>query len=152
MNDKVIEMMQLLLNIKDYTTYLLLSKTLYKKGKLKRKIVLTLIKGNISEVTRLKYWITQCSIVKIKVNSKHNFQYYVNKDCPYSSDISRDLDRTFPKEHVFYDRPENKQRLDRILKTLAVKNPDIGYIQGLNFIAGNLLLQFNDETAFWILE
>lgn len=33
-----------------------------------------------------------------------------------------------------------------------MKHPVLGYCQGLNYIAGKLLLFLDDETAFWSLE
>eukprot|EP00929_Paragymnodinium_shiwhaense_P068184 TRINITY_DN34266_c0_g1_i2.p1 TRINITY_DN34266_c0_g1~~TRINITY_DN34266_c0_g1_i2.p1 ORF type:complete len:343 (+),score=74.70 TRINITY_DN34266_c0_g1_i2:418-1446(+) len=40
--------------------------------------------------------------------------------------------------------------LRRLLLAFAARNPDIGYCQGLNFVAATILLYCEEETAFWI--
>lgn len=39
----------------------------------------------------------------------------------------------------------------RVLRAYALRNPVIGYCQGMNFIAGLLLLVTDEETAFSVL-
>lgn len=39
----------------------------------------------------------------------------------------------------------------RVLRAYALRNPVIGYCQGMNFIAGLMLLVADEETAFWVL-
>ncbi|THW80432.1 RabGAP/TBC [Aureobasidium pullulans] len=85
--------------------------------------------------------------------------------------IERDLNRTFPDNDRF--KPDNRpttseqsrgigetenetsmiKALRRILQAFAVHNPNIGYCQSLNFIAGLLLLFLNEdeEKAFVLL-
>jgi len=52
--------------------------------------------------------------------------------------IEIDIPRTFP-EMMFFDK-EQQQSLLRILHAYANFNPDVGYCQGMNFVAGLLLL------------
>jgi hypothetical protein len=40
--------------------------------------------------------------------------------------------------------------LRNILFTFIKRNPTIGYCQGMNFIAANLLKYFNEEESFWL--
>lgn len=62
--------------------------------------------------------------------------------------IDKDLHRTFPS-HSITDGP-GKERLRRILGAYAIRNPIVGYCQGLNFLAATFLLVFDDEVdAFW---
>ncbi|KAI5199171.1 hypothetical protein AUEXF2481DRAFT_31769 [Aureobasidium subglaciale EXF-2481] len=85
--------------------------------------------------------------------------------------IERDLNRTFPDNDRF--KPDNRpttseqsrgigetenetpmiKALRRVLQAFAVHNPNIGYCQSLNFIAGLLLLFLNEdeEKAFVLL-
>ena len=67
-----------------------------------------------------------------------------------SSDIYKDLDRTYPG-HEFFDDKKGMDQLKDVLQAFAVNNPDIGYCQSLNFIAGMLLLFFNKGSSFSIL-
>jgi hypothetical protein len=46
---------------------------------------------------------------------------------------------------------ENQERLSNILRTVAKRNPFIGYCQGMNFIINFLvIMRFEEEEAFWI--
>jgi hypothetical protein len=68
-----------------------------------------------------------------------------------SEDIVKDIDRTFPG-HTFFEHDVNMGALQRVLTAFAVRNPEIGYCQSLNFVAGMLLLHLPEEDAFWILD
>ena len=37
------------------------------------------------------------------------------------------------------------------MKAISLAFPEVGYCQGLNFIAGVFLMYLNDEDAFWLL-
>jgi hypothetical protein len=80
--------------------------------------------------------------------------------------IERDLDRTFPDNIHFRpelatdlldgesdDEPQLIQDLREVLSCFALNNPNIGYCQSLNFIAGLLLLflKQDKEKAFVML-
>jgi hypothetical protein len=82
--------------------------------------------------------------------------------------IERDLNRTFPDNVRFKPDPppgdaRNSQRtiiepetpilqsLRRVLQAFSIYNPQIGYCQSLNFLAGLLLLFMDEEKAFWML-
>lgn len=80
--------------------------------------------------------------------------------------IERDLDRTFPDNIHFRpepatdlldgeadDEPQLIQDLREVLAAFALNNPNIGYCQSLNFIAGLLLLflKQDKEKAFVML-
>uniref|UniRef100_A0A0G4IEI6 Rab-GAP TBC domain-containing protein n=1 Tax=Chromera velia CCMP2878 TaxID=1169474 RepID=A0A0G4IEI6_9ALVE len=72
----------------------------------------------------------------------------VNK---YSSLIEIDIPRTFP-EHKSFDS-SCQQMLYRILNAYANYDPNTGYCQGMNFVAGMLLIvsDFKEEESFWML-
>ncbi|RHY85374.1 hypothetical protein DYB35_008143 [Aphanomyces astaci] len=53
--------------------------------------------------------------------------------------ILRDLDRTFPSEPLFATG-QGPALLANVLKAVSVHVPDVGYCQGMNFIAAKLLL------------
>jgi hypothetical protein len=63
--------------------------------------------------------------------------------------ISRDSNRTFHNDrfHSGYLQGE----LTRVLEAVCYIRSDIGYCQGMNFIAGALIcLNDSEEKAFWI--
>lgn len=63
--------------------------------------------------------------------------------------IKIDLPRTFPENIRF---PEIERKLFNVLVAYAHYNKDIGYCQGLNYIAGLILIiTKNEETTFWLL-
>lgn len=86
--------------------------------------------------------------------------------------IERDLKRTFPKHKLFresqVDNAKGKaedaddsseaseevygmQALRRVLRAYSVYDKETGYCQGLNFIAGMLIMFLTEEEAFWLL-
>ncbi|KAJ4460634.1 putative ecotropic viral integration site 5 protein [Paratrimastix pyriformis] len=63
--------------------------------------------------------------------------------------IDRDLKRTFPTDPYFTNpRCRGYQQLRRVLLAYAGMNK-VGYCQGMNFVAGTLLLFMQEEEAFW---
>eukprot|EP01025_Chloroclados_australasicus_P047531 TRINITY_DN5338_c0_g2_i8.p1 TRINITY_DN5338_c0_g2~~TRINITY_DN5338_c0_g2_i8.p1 ORF type:complete len:666 (-),score=64.73 TRINITY_DN5338_c0_g2_i8:1222-3219(-) len=66
--------------------------------------------------------------------------------------IIKDLGRTFPG-HVYYQlRSGPGQRsLYNVLKAYSIYNRQLGYTQGMGFIAALLLLYMCEEDAFWTL-
>ena len=60
--------------------------------------------------------------------------------------IEKDIGRTFPTDQSF-----SRLELKEILIAYSIRNPNVGYCQGLNFI-GALLLSFgfSEEEAFWL--
>ena len=69
-----------------------------------------------------------------------------------AEDIEKDIDRTFPDHEFFRDEGEGggQLKLKRVLQAYAVHNPEVGYCQGINFIAGVLLLYMAEDDAFWL--
>ena len=67
-------------------------------------------------------------------------------------DIVRDLNRTFPG-HVYYMQRHGpgQRALYNVLKAYSTYNASVGYVQGMGFITGVLLLYMCEEDAFWIL-
>jgi hypothetical protein len=62
--------------------------------------------------------------------------------------IERDVPRTFPDVVAFH--PTFLTRLSKVLCAYSRRN-GFGYTQGINFIAGSLLLFFDDKDAFHVL-
>ncbi|KAJ2943322.1 hypothetical protein O0L34_g12128 [Tuta absoluta] len=63
-----------------------------------------------------------------------------------------DLGRTFPKHSYFASALGPGQlALYNILKAYSLLDPDVGYCQGLSFVAGTLLLHMEEAEAFVLL-
>ncbi|KAF9575691.1 hypothetical protein BGW38_008196, partial [Lunasporangiospora selenospora] len=63
-----------------------------------------------------------------------------------------DLHRTFPTNILFGPGGHGIEKLKNILLAYSLHNPTVGYCQGMNLLAGTLLLTNNsEEEAFWIL-
>ena len=85
------------------------------------------------------------NILKIAEESK-----ITNKKFSHVCDeINRDINRTFYT--VKFVEGNGKKMLINILTALAFIRPEIGYCQGMNFIAGALINFIdNEEKCFWI--
>ncbi|CAA6661569.1 unnamed protein product [Spirodela intermedia] len=65
--------------------------------------------------------------------------------------IDQDLPRTFPG-HPWLDTPQGQASLRRVLVAYSFRDSDVGYCQGLNYVAALLLLVMTaEEDAFWML-
>lgn len=70
----------------------------------------------------------------------------------YIDVIERDLSRTFPHHEWFMEKGKKGQAaLRNVLVALAVQFPDVGYCQGMGFIAAMLLIYMSEEEAFWMM-
>ncbi|XP_053091519.1 carabin [Pangasianodon hypophthalmus] len=69
--------------------------------------------------------------------------------------IALDLQRSFPTHRsLMGDTPEaieGQAKLFRVLTAYAKYNPQIGYSQGMSYIAAVLLMLLSEEEAFWAL-
>lgn len=65
--------------------------------------------------------------------------------------IDHDLARTFPS-HPWLDSSEGQASLRHVLVAYSLRDSHVGYCQGMNFVAGLLLLVMRrEEEAFWML-
>jgi hypothetical protein len=63
--------------------------------------------------------------------------------------IRKDIQRTFHDEE--FKRIDGEEKLSRILEAISFFIDEIGYVQGMNFIAGALLVLFkNEEEVFFV--
>ncbi|KAL7449296.1 hypothetical protein ACHAWC_001368 [Mediolabrus comicus] len=82
--------------------------------------------------------------------------------------IEKDLRRTFPSHYLFHSQkeeddlmnssficedldPDGVESLRRILNAYALYDEEIGYCQGMNFIAATCLTFMPEEESFWLL-
>ncbi len=62
-----------------------------------------------------------------------------------SCDIDKDVQRTFPSTRRFHSE-EGQTQLRNVLRAYAAYDPEVAYCQGMNFIAGLLLLYMPSEA------
>lgn len=95
----------------------------------------------IPDEFRWKVWMAalQCN----EQDPVQDFNVLCQMENQWTHLISADICRTFPDEEHFDKSKE--EALYRVLNAYANHNPHVGYCQGMNFIAGLLLLVSNDE-------
>lgn len=65
--------------------------------------------------------------------------------------ILRDVNRTFPAHDFFRDSGNGQELLYKVSKAYSVYDDEVGYCQGLSFIAATLLLHLPEEEAFSVM-
>jgi Rab-GTPase-TBC domain len=133
------------LSYKDFIHLSLSCREFYFPKSIKQKLYQTLCKG-LTDTQRVRYWKKIC-----KLDKKPTFDYkkQCNNPSPFYSDIEKDVGRTFTVN-------EKKQmssrisQLQRVLNAFSWKNPDIGYTQGINFIAAILCKILPNEEVYRI--
>ncbi|KAI9277999.1 rab-GTPase-TBC domain-containing protein [Sporodiniella umbellata] len=78
------------------------------------------------------------------------YRELLNQSSPHEKWIQRDLNRTFPN-HVYFKTGEGQERLFHLIKVYSLWDPEVGYCQGIHFLAGCLLLYVPEEAAFAVL-
>ena len=94
-----------------------------------------------------------CSIKKKskkEIKSLYSSYKYKSK---YDMEISKDLTRTFPKDKSFSKDSKNSQKLYNVLTCYSNYNKNIGYAQGINFMAAIAICMFDqEEISFMFLD
>ncbi|XP_051115435.1 uncharacterized protein LOC127240678 [Andrographis paniculata] len=115
-----------------------------------------LIRKGIPPYLRPKVWFSLSGAAKKKSTVPDS--YYTDlisavqdRVTPATRQIDHDLPRTFPG-HPWLDTPEGHAALRRVLVGYSFRDSDVGYCQGLNYVAALLLLVMKtEEDAFWML-
>lgn len=95
--------------------------------------------------SRWAAWKTALGVHRRFIPGKYSLLKLAKYDCNCLKIIASDVSRTFTGFSY------NRKSLENILATYAVCNRDVGYCQGMNYLAGILLLasDSNEEEAFW---
>ncbi|KAB1200502.1 TBC1 domain family member 2A [Morella rubra] len=115
-----------------------------------------LIRKGIPPVLRPKVWFSLSGAAKKKSTAPDSYYNDLSKAVegkvtPATRQIDHDLPRTFPG-HPWLDTPEGHAALRRVLVGYSFRDSDVGYCQGLNYVAALLLLVMKtEEDAFWML-
>jgi hypothetical protein len=101
----------------------------------------------LSNEQRLNYWIHQCEVESLKRNAILSYADYKRANNKATYEMKKDLQRISSLENPFHFSKQTIEKLENVLKAFAVKNMDIQYTQGLNFIVVTLLQVFNEEEV-----
>ncbi|KAG8364471.1 hypothetical protein BUALT_Bualt18G0000800 [Buddleja alternifolia] len=115
-----------------------------------------LIRKGIPPNLRPKVWFSLSGAAKKKSTVPDSYyddltRAIEDKVTSATKQIDHDLPRTFPS-HPWLDTPEGHAALRRVLVAYSFRDSDVGYCQGLNYVAALLLLVMKtEEDAFWML-
>lgn len=110
-----------------------------------------LVRRGIPEALRGELWqrLVQCEQDSTLVNT---YRILISKECNCERTIQKDINRTFPTHDYFKEAGGvGQDTLFNISKAYAVYDTEVGYCQGLTFIAASLLLHMPEEQAFCVL-
>ncbi|KAJ9472958.1 Ecotropic viral integration site 5-like protein [Diplonema papillatum] len=126
------------------------------KQKMSSKIKERVRKGVPNEL-RAKVWALLTDGRSRLLQNKGRYAELQGMEDQISEDIRevirKDLHRTLPNHSMFKESEAGQQMLKRILSSYAVMDPEVGYVQGMGFIAAILLVTgMEEEQVFWTFE
>mmetsp|Transcript_67131 Transcript_67131/g.148737 ORF Transcript_67131/g.148737 Transcript_67131/m.148737 type:complete len:467 (+) Transcript_67131:214-1614(+) len=99
---------------------------------------------------RFRWQVWKAAVRLQEYELPHDYHGLSTRENEWTSLIEIDISRTFPELRTF--DATQQQRLLRVLNAYASYNPELGYCQGMNFIAGLLLLVSGcEEESFAVL-
>lgn len=109
-----------------------------------------MIWSGVPPALRGKAWISMCEGYSKCFESLYDS--LAAEWTPFVKIIGRDLNRTFPEIQLFQEKNGDGQlKLGRVLRAYSAYDMQVGYCQGLTFLAGPLLLHMSDKEAFCVL-
>uniref|UniRef100_A0A0D9X6T6 Rab-GAP TBC domain-containing protein n=1 Tax=Leersia perrieri TaxID=77586 RepID=A0A0D9X6T6_9ORYZ len=115
-----------------------------------------LIRKGVPPVLRPKVWLSVSGAAKKRSTVPETYYDELirateGKTTPATLQIDHDLPRTFPC-HPSLNSEEGQASLRRVLVGYSFRDSEVGYCQGLNYVAALLLLVMKtEEDAFWML-
>nr|XP_018900876.1 PREDICTED: rab GTPase-activating protein 1-like isoform X1 [Bemisia tabaci] len=111
----------------------------------------SLVKQGIPEALRGEVW-QRLAQSENDDATMDTYRILITQESSCESVIQRDINRTFPANDFFKEAGGMGQdSLYRISKAYAVHDSEVGYCQGLSFLAATLLLHMPEEQAFCVL-
>ncbi|KAF5012693.1 hypothetical protein FDECE_1253 [Fusarium decemcellulare] len=125
-----------------------------KVGRAKWNEFKNLVLGGIPVAYRAKVWSECSGAAALRVPGYYEGllnQSGEDDDVSVVSQIQMDINRTLT-DNIFFRKGPGVKKLNNVLLAYSRRNKDVGYCQGMNLIAANLLLITpSAEDAFWIL-
>ncbi|XP_041974583.1 rab GTPase-activating protein 1-like isoform X2 [Aricia agestis] len=110
-----------------------------------------LVRVGVPEALRGEVWL-RLAAVDQNDSLMDTYRTLITKDCPFEAVIQRDIARTFPAHSLFREAGGlGQDALLRLARAYAVHDAEVGYCQGLSFLAATLLLHMPEEQAFCLL-
>uniref|UniRef100_A0A0K8TSK8 Putative rab gtpase-activating protein 1-like isoform x3 n=1 Tax=Tabanus bromius TaxID=304241 RepID=A0A0K8TSK8_TABBR len=110
-----------------------------------------LVRLGVPEAIRGKIW-QKLANVENKTDMADLYRILITKETKCENVIQRDIHRTFPANQLFKESGGSGQdALFKVSKAYAVYDAEVGYCQGLSFIAASLLLHMPEEDSFCVL-
>lgn len=122
-----------------------------KYEKIKRRV-----RKGIPDSLRAAAWVKFTGADKLKKSNGRVYHTLLDQESAFSATIRRDLHRTFPN-HVYFRISADGTKhglcepLYRVLNAYALFDKEVGYCQGMAFLAGIFLLYLSEEDTFWML-
>lgn len=124
-----------------------------KVGRAKWNEFRNLVLGGIPVVHRPKIWAECSGALSKRIPGFYRdliSQPSEMDDSVIISQIEMDINRTLT-DNIFFRKGPGVTKLNEVLRAYARHNPEVGYCQGMNLIAANLLLIMpSAEDAFWV--
>lgn len=119
-------------------------------GKRPKNLAILIRSGGIPEALRCQLW-QKLSYTENRPDLTDKYRILITKETKCEDTILRDVNRTFPAHDFFKDDGSGQESLYKVSKAYSVYDQEVGYCQGLSFIAASLLLHMPEEEAFSVL-
>ena len=109
-------------------------------------------KHQLESCWKVQNWLKYLNFPKDAVSAYENLLISSIDLQEYSNSVRQielDLKRTYPDE-AYFNTKDGEDSLRRVLVAYCKYDPNLGYVQGMNYIVGALLWHCTEVDAFWI--
>eukprot|EP00792_Barthelona_sp_PAP020_P003982 TRINITY_DN1805_c0_g1_i1.p1 TRINITY_DN1805_c0_g1~~TRINITY_DN1805_c0_g1_i1.p1 ORF type:complete len:389 (+),score=82.16 TRINITY_DN1805_c0_g1_i1:163-1167(+) len=113
-----------------------------------------LVRKGIPNCLRGRVWYQLLGLKELKQRNAKLYEISLNTKLRHEDEhqIKLDLERSFPTSRFFKDRNSvNLESLQRVLHAITIYDEEVGYVQGMSYIGGGLLMYLEEEDVFFAL-